>query len=74
MVFLCLVCHHTTQASHNERVAKEARADWINGHILALPFSDKYAGVRCPTVTILVRCVGLMSSFAMMTLTLIISF
>ena len=32
------------QADHNARVAKEARAEFVCGHILALPFSDKYTG------------------------------
>ncbi|KAJ9514810.1 hypothetical protein QJQ45_028482, partial [Haematococcus lacustris] len=31
------------QDMHNERVMKESRADWVCGHILALPFSDRYA-------------------------------
>eukprot|EP00775_Hariotina_reticulata_P004277 gene4277-4531_t len=31
------------QASHNERVSREMRGCLINGHILALPFSDGYA-------------------------------
>ncbi|GFH23937.1 C2 domain-containing protein, partial [Haematococcus lacustris] len=31
------------QDMHNERVVKESRADWVCGHILALPFSDRYA-------------------------------
>ncbi|KAF6253870.1 hypothetical protein COO60DRAFT_1642856 [Scenedesmus sp. NREL 46B-D3] len=31
------------QLSHNDRVAREMRGCLINGHILALPFSDSYA-------------------------------
>ncbi|GFH19018.1 CC2D2AN-C2 domain-containing protein [Haematococcus lacustris] len=31
------------QDMHNEVVMKESRADWVCGHILALPFSDRYA-------------------------------
>jgi coiled-coil and C2 domain-containing protein 2A len=29
--------------SHNDRVQREMRGCLINGHILALPFSDSYA-------------------------------
>ena len=29
------------QTQHNERVRKESKADMVNGHILALPFSDR---------------------------------
>eukprot|EP00967_Tisochrysis_lutea_P045467 scaffold55216_cov21-Tisochrysis_lutea.AAC.2 len=31
------------QARHNAIVAHESRAEWVNGHILAIPFSDRYA-------------------------------
>lgn len=31
------------QMSHNDRVSREMRGCLINGHILAVPFSDKYA-------------------------------
>jgi len=33
-----------TQARHNAIVAHESRAEWVHGHILAIPFSDRYAG------------------------------
>ncbi len=32
------------QEEHNERVLRQARSEWVQGHILALPFSDKYIG------------------------------
>ncbi|KAF5837475.1 hypothetical protein DUNSADRAFT_4277 [Dunaliella salina] len=31
------------QARHNAIVAHESRSEWVNGHILAIPFSDRYA-------------------------------
>lgn len=31
------------QLSHNDRVSREMRGCLINGHILAVPFSDNYA-------------------------------
>lgn len=31
------------QMSHNDRVSREMRGCLINGHILAVPFSDNYA-------------------------------
>lgn len=31
------------QVSHNDRVGREMRGCLINGHIIALPFSDSYA-------------------------------
>ena len=34
---------HLPQADHNQRVKDDARADSVNGHILALPFSDRCA-------------------------------
>ncbi|KAG2451720.1 hypothetical protein HYH02_003500 [Chlamydomonas schloesseri] len=30
------------QASHNERIRRESKAEAVHGHILALPFSDSY--------------------------------
>ncbi|GAX76484.1 hypothetical protein CEUSTIGMA_g3929.t1 [Chlamydomonas eustigma] len=30
------------QEKHNEEIIKQSKADLINGHILALPFSDRY--------------------------------
>ena len=30
------------QTKHNEEVRKQSRSDQINGHIIALPFSDRY--------------------------------
>eukprot|EP00798_Chlamydomonas_sp_ICE-L_P015518 gene15518-21607_t len=32
----------TLQTEHNQRVREDARADMVNGHIIALPFSDRY--------------------------------
>ena len=33
-----------SQARHNAIVAHESGAEWASGHVLALPFSDRYAG------------------------------
>jgi hypothetical protein len=33
-----------TQEAHNDRICKEARTEWVQGHILALPFNDRYTG------------------------------
>jgi hypothetical protein len=33
----------SVQMSHNDRVSREMRGCLINGHILAVPFSDNYA-------------------------------
>eukprot|EP00198_Chlamydomonas_reinhardtii_P008597 XP_001697934.1 predicted protein [Chlamydomonas reinhardtii] len=30
------------QASHNERIRRESKAEAVHGHVLALPFSDSY--------------------------------
>ncbi|KAF6253850.1 hypothetical protein COO60DRAFT_1463007 [Scenedesmus sp. NREL 46B-D3] len=38
------------QLSHNDRVAREMRGCLINGHILALPFSDSYAEAAAEAV------------------------
>jgi coiled-coil and C2 domain-containing protein 2A len=34
----------TPQVAHNERVAREMRGCAVNGHVLALPFSDGWRG------------------------------
>jgi coiled-coil and C2 domain-containing protein 2A len=38
------------QAAHNERVAREMRGCLVNGHILALPFSDAYGAAVADAV------------------------
>ena len=41
LLFFYLVPMHL-QAKHNEAIRATSRADMVNGHILALPFSDRY--------------------------------
>lgn len=40
-----------TQVSHNERVSREMRGCLINGHVLAVPFSDGYRDALAAAVT-----------------------
>lgn len=37
------------QAAHNERIKRESKSELINGHILAMPFSDRWGrgGMFC---------------------------
>ncbi|GIL90780.1 hypothetical protein Vretifemale_18510, partial [Volvox reticuliferus] len=39
------------QASHNERIRRESRAESANGHILAMSFSDRYLDAVSEAVT-----------------------